>query len=72
MFADLDLKEHLYKNNTIKTEGFVTAEWNLNDYETIERYGNYRYRKNDQSSPYSLLTTVYDSFDLEDFYTWKK
>jgi hypothetical protein len=69
MFADLDLKEHLYKNNTIKTEGFVTAEWNLNDYETIERYGNYRYRKNDQSSPYSLLTTVYDSFDLEDFYT---
>jgi len=69
MFSDLALKEHLYKNNTIKTEGFVTAEWNLNDYETIDRYGNYRYRKNEQSSPYSLLTTVYDSFDLEDFYT---
>jgi hypothetical protein len=69
MFVDSTLKEYLYKNNTIKTQGFITAEWNLNDYETIERYGNYRYRKNDQSSPYSLITTSYDSFDLEDFYT---
>jgi hypothetical protein len=31
MFLDSDLKEYLYKNNTIKTEGLDVAEWNFND-----------------------------------------
>jgi len=69
MFLDSALKEHLYKNNVVKTQGLVIAEWNLNDYESIERYGNYRYRKTTASSTYALLSSTYDAFDLEDFYT---
>jgi hypothetical protein len=69
MFLDSDLKEHLEKNGSIKTESLVIAEWNLNDYDTIKQYGNYRYRKTTASSPYALISSVYDSFDLEDAYT---
>lgn len=69
MFLDSDLKQHLATSGSIKTESLIIAEWNLNDYDTIKQYGNYRYRKTTASSQYALLSSFYDSFDLEDAYT---
>ena len=44
MFNDQDLLDHVSANTTLEVESLVIAEWNLNDLETIENYGNYRYR----------------------------
>ena len=70
MFVDEDLLEHIQTNNTLKSEAFIVAEWNLNNFENILNYGNYRYRPNDAaSSIYFNLPNSYDPFDLGDYYT---
>ena len=69
MFRDEDLLDHLQNVNTLKVESLVTAEWNLNDLQSIENYGNYRYRKNDSASPiYNALVSAYDINDEGNFY----
>jgi|688.fasta_scaffold00781_57 hypothetical protein len=68
MFTDSDLKNYIEINNTIKTESLVIAEWNLNDFENIENYGNYRYRPGTQTI-YNTLPLSYDKQDLGDYYT---
>jgi hypothetical protein len=70
MFVDSDLNTHLKTNNTLKSESLVIAEWNLNDFENILNFGNYRYRANDAaSSIYANLPNSYDPDDLGDYYT---
>ena len=69
MFQDEDLLDHLQTVNTLQIESLVTAEWNLNDLQEINNYGNYRYRPNDSASPiYNSLITSYDSNDEGNFY----
>jgi hypothetical protein len=70
MFVDEDLLEHIKTNNTLKSESLVIAEWNLNNFENILNFGNYRYRANDAaSSIYANLPNSYDPNDLGDYYT---
>ena len=68
MFQDSSLKSFLETNNTIKSESLVMMEWNLNDFENILVYGNYRYRP-DETSIYSTLPNSFDSLDVGDYYT---
>lgn len=69
MFNDEELLDHLQTVNTLKVESLVTAEWNLNDLQSIENYGNYRYRPNDSASPiYNALISSYDVNDEGNFY----
>jgi len=68
MFRDVDLQNHLKLVNTLKTKSLVIMEWNLNDFENIENYGNYRYRSNTDSI-YLTLPQSYDANDLGDYYT---
>jgi hypothetical protein len=69
MFNDEELLDHLQTVNTLKVESLVTAEWNLNDLQSIENYGNYRYRPNDSASPiYNALVSSYDVNDEGNFY----
>jgi len=70
MFVDSDLNTHLKTNNTLKSESLVIAEWNLNDFENILIYGNYRYRPADPAgSIYSTIPSSFDKFDTGDYYT---
>ena len=70
MFNDEELLDHLQTVNTLKVESLVTAEWNLNDLQSIANYGNYRFRPNDSASPiYNALVSSYDVNDEGNFYT---
>ena len=70
MFVDSDLNTHLKTNNTLKSESLVIAEWNLNDFENILVYGNYRHRTSDPAgSIYSTIPSSFDRFDTGDYYT---
>ena len=70
MFVDEDLLEYIQTTNTLKSESFVVAEWNLNSFDNILNYGNYRYRPNDAaSSIYFNLPNSYDPLDLGNYYT---
>jgi len=68
MFRDEDLLDHISKNNTISVESFITSEWNLNDLENIENYGNYRYRPNGGAGIFFNLPDTYDPNDEGNFY----
>ena len=68
MFTDSDLQSYIQTTNTLKSESLIIAEWNLNDFENIENYGNYRYRP-DTSTIYQTLPLSYDSQDLGDYYS---
>jgi len=69
MFNDEQLLDHLQTVNTLKVESLVTAEWNLNDLQSIANYGNYRYRPNDPAVPiYNALAASYDVNDEGNFY----
>jgi hypothetical protein len=63
------LQNYIETTNTIKLESFVTAEWNLNDFDKISNYGNYRYRPNDSNVKYFTIPNSYDSSDIGNCYT---
>ena len=64
------LDSHLKVSNMLQIESFITAEWNLNDFENVINYGTYRYRPTSSaSSIYFNLPLNYDPLDLGDFYT---
>jgi hypothetical protein len=69
MFIDEDLQEHIQTNNSIKLESFITAEWNLNDFDKISNYGNYRYRPNGSEAQFLTIPNSYDSSDNGNYYT---
>jgi hypothetical protein len=69
MFQDPTLQNYIETTNTIKLESFVTAEWNLNDFDKISNYGNYRYRPNDSNVQYFTIPNSYDSSDIGNYYT---
>jgi hypothetical protein len=68
MFNDQKLINHIKTTNTLQIESFILGEWNLNDFENILKYGNYRYRLS-SSSIYSTLPNTYDELDAGDYYT---
>jgi hypothetical protein len=68
MFNDQKLINHIKTTNTLQIESFILGEWNLNDFENISKYGNYRYRLS-SSSIYSTLPNTYDELDAGDYYT---
>jgi hypothetical protein len=68
MFKDLDLLEKVRVTNTLQIESFILGEWNLNSFENILVYGNYRYRP-ETDSLYSTLPNTFDPFDQGDYYT---
>ena len=65
MFIDEDLQEYIQTNNSIKLESFITAEWNLNDFDKISNYGNYRYRPNGSNAQFLTKTSVYTSTNYQ-------
>jgi hypothetical protein len=69
MFKSEELDNHLKTSNTIETETVVYAEWNMNDSDNLEKLGNYRYRKGETDSRFSVLPTTYDPTDSGGFYT---
>ena len=70
MFNDQNLLDYVSANTTLEIESLVIAEWNLNDLETIENYGNYRYRSTSAASSqfYNILDS-YDSADQGNYYS---
>jgi hypothetical protein len=68
MFKDEDLLEKIKVTNTLQIESLILAEWNLNSFENIFAYGNYRYRPGTDSI-YSTLPNTFDPFDEGDYYT---
>jgi hypothetical protein len=68
MFKDLDLLEKTRVTNTLQIESLILGEWNLNNFENIFVYGNYRYRPG-TNSLYSTLPNTFDPFDEGDYYT---
>jgi hypothetical protein len=68
MFKDADLLEKIKVENTLQIESLILAEWNLNNFENIFAYGNYRYRPGTDSI-YSTLPNTFDPFDEGDYYT---
>ena len=69
MFQSDELDNHLKTSHTIKTESIVFSEWNMNDFENIEKIGNYRYRPNIANDKFSIIPTTYDSVDDGGYYT---
>jgi hypothetical protein len=68
MFKDVNLENYIQSNNSISLESFITAEWNLNDFDKISNYGNYRYRPNGSNAQFLTIPNSYDSADAGDYY----
>ena len=68
MFKDVNLENYIQSNNSISLESFITAEWNLNDFDKISNYGNYRYRPNGSNAQFLTIPNSYDSTDAGDYY----
>lgn len=64
-----DLDNFVKVNNTLQIESLVVAEWNMNDFERIIKYGTYRNRPYDQQSPFYKAPTEYDQNDEGNYYT---
>jgi hypothetical protein len=69
MFISEELDNHLKTSHTIETESAVYAEWNLNDFDNVERLGNYRYRPGTVDNQFSILPSTYDPIDEGGYYT---
>lgn len=69
MFVSEELENYLKTSETLKTESVVFAEWNMNDPQNIKKLGNYRYRPSWSESPYYLIPSNYDEYDLGNYYT---
>jgi hypothetical protein len=64
-----DLDSFVRVNNTLQIESLVVAEWNMNDFERITKYGTYRNRPHDPQSPFYKAPTEYDQNDEGNYYT---
>jgi hypothetical protein len=69
MFNDLDLLEHVNVKNTLKIESLIIAEWNLNDLDVIENYGNYRNTFSAAVNSFIPPIDIYDPSDEGDYYS---
>jgi hypothetical protein len=69
MYQAEDLKEHLQKSNTIRSQSVVLAEWNMNFSENIKLVGNYRNRPLSADSIYVSAPNSFDINDAGGFYT---
>lgn len=69
MFENSILQNHLENSSVVKTQSFITAEWNLNIPGNIDSVGNYRYRSADSTSPYQKLPYTFDPNDSGNYYT---
>jgi hypothetical protein len=66
MFVNEDLQSYLETSPTIKSQGMVVAEWNMNQMDNIYRIGNYRYRPTSSLSSDAKFTIIASSFDDRD------
>lgn len=69
MFQDESLSNYVKTRNTLSIQSLIISEWNLNDLENIENYGNYRYRPNGSQAEYRNLPNTYDPIDQGNYYT---
>jgi hypothetical protein len=63
------LIDHLEKNNTLRVESLIIAEWNMNDFQTIKNYGTYRFRPSASASKYNPIVSSYSADDTANYYT---
>ena len=66
MFVNEDLQSYLETSPTIRSQGMVVAEWNMNQMDNIYRIGNYRYRPTSSLPADSKFTIIASSFDDRD------
>lgn len=70
MFVNEQLKSHLLRSATIKSQARVIAEWNLNYADNIAAVGNYRHRPLEGiTAKYGTVPSFYDPDDEGYFYT---
>lgn len=69
MFQSQKLKQILETSSSVKSQGVVIAEWNMNVSENISTIGNYRYRPlSSITDKYSQIPMNYDPSDVGEFY----
>jgi hypothetical protein len=68
MFSDSDLINHLQTKNSISVDSLVIAEWNQNDLNNLENYGNYRFRPDGSEVVYRSIYPEYDPQDSASVY----
>jgi len=69
MFQSQRLKQILETSSSIKSQGIVVAEWNMNVSDNISTIGNYRYRPLlPITEKYSQVPMNYDPDDFGSFY----
>ena len=70
MFVNNELKEHLLRSSTIKSQAKIIAEWNLNYADNLAKVGNYRHRPLEGvAAKYGTVPSFYDPLDEGYFYT---
>lgn len=72
MFVNEDLQSYLETSPTIKSQGLVVAEWNMNQMDNIYRIGNYRYRPTSallSDAKFTLIASSFDDRDSAGLYT---
>jgi len=70
MFVNDELKRHLLRSSTIKSQAKIIAEWNLNYADNLAKVGNYRHRPLEGvAAKYGTVPSFYDSADQGNFYT---
>jgi hypothetical protein len=72
MFVNEDLQSYLETSPTIKSQGLVVAEWNMNQMDNIYRIGNYRSRPTSEISSdakFKLISSSFDDRDTAGLYT---
>lgn len=69
MFRDTDFLEAFNSEHTLRISSLILAEFNLNQYDNIDKIGNYRYRPSGSDGKFILPISSYDPFDQGDFYT---
>lgn len=72
MFVNEDLQSYLETSPTVKSQGMVVAEWNMNQMDNIYRIGNYRYRPTStlpSDAKFTIISSSFDDRDSAGFYT---
>ena len=69
MWQDSDYLEAYATEHTLRIQSLVIGEFNMNQYDNIEKIGNYRYRPNGTDGKFITVLSSYDPFDEGDFYT---
>jgi hypothetical protein len=69
VFVNEALKTHLETSATVRLQSLVLAEWNMNMPDNIYKLGNYRYRPQDNTSPYFTIPSNFDQLDVGNYFT---